>query len=647
MIFEDPSGELATSVMKDWMAECRENHQYQCAVSHSRLPTRILEIDNDTWNLSLRNGLLLKEEYATLSSCWGTMMPFGTTLDSLHDRMHEIKFNQIPKTYQDAVRIARQCGIRYLWIDALCIIQDDAQDWQREASKMMEIFGNSSLNISGARAINAMSGFLGPVQNTSVYTTTTTKIAGQLVPKTSKDSNIILRRQLPTAHSALAGEPLFARAWALQEHIAAPRGIYFGSSRLVWSCQVKSVSDDSETPKVPLWRSLFGLPSLSPRSPPMATSQIHDGWKKLVEYYSALHITFSKDKLDAIGGIARGLSPKLEGDDYLAGLWRNALPDMLLWRVSKDDIESQRLYQHSLSPRNLTSTPLAPVGSLSGSLSFFDDNTELTTQIAIPEDEEAGFEIGLESARAKRPTRPGIISRIAKRLTVRGKEAAAEPVLRPHLEDRTAATTTLVSQSPYIAPSWSWASIAAPVKFDLDVLDHTWIVSSQKLTYRPRLSRNPGETRSLAHISEASVDTKNEGLFGGVISGHIYIYGTYIEFADRVHFSRVQDPPAKRPSNRLNLRFDSDRSEAGFLTKGHAITLMPVQTFIADLVTKLPPHMHTGKLDLPSGSMEMWSGLILSVFRDDLIRYKRIGVVTGFVRDLDISQMVEGSLLVM
>ncbi|TVY15688.1 hypothetical protein LARI1_G007666 [Lachnellula arida] len=638
--FEDPSGELATSVMKDWMAECRENHL--CAVSHSRLPTRILEIDSDTWNVSLRNGLSLQEEYATLSSCWGRMMPFGTTLDNLHNRMHEIKFNQIPKTYQDAIGITRKCGIRYLWIDALCIIQDDAQDWKRESSKMMEIFGNSSLNISGARAINATSGFLGPVHNTSVYTTTTTKIAGQLVPETSKDSNIIFRRQLPTAHSALAGEPLFARAWALQEHIAAPRGIYFGSSRLVWSCQVRSVSDDSETPKVPLWRSLFGLPSLSPGSPPMPTSQIHNGWKKLVEYYSTLHITFSKDKLNAIGGIARELSPKLEGDEYLAGLWRNALPDMLLWRVSKDDTESQVLYQHSLSPKNLTSTLLAPVGSLSGSLSFEDD-TERTTEIAIPEDEEARFTTGLKSTTVKRPV---IISQIAKGLTVRGKEAAAEPAPASHLEDRTAATTKILSQSPYIAPSWSWASIAAPVKFDLDVLDHTCTVSSHKVTYRPRLSRNPGETRSLARISEVSVKAKNQGPFSGVTGGYIRIDGIYVEFGERSHFPPTYDLPGTNFGDRLNLRFDGDRSEADFLEDGNVITVMPVQTFIADLVTKFPPHMHEGNWNLPSGSIEMWSGLILSQVPGDFTRYNRIGVATGFFTDLDVFRTMKGSLFV-
>jgi hypothetical protein len=74
-----------------------------------------------------------------LSHCWGTSTPIITTCDTINDRMKGIKFEEMTKTFQDAVSVTRNLGIQYLCIDSLCIVQGDQQDWEREASRMADV----------------------------------------------------------------------------------------------------------------------------------------------------------------------------------------------------------------------------------------------------------------------------------------------------------------------------------------------------------------------------------------------------------------------------------------------------------------------------------------------------------------------------
>ena len=59
-----------------------------------------------------------------------------------------IPFEQLPQSFKDAVSITRGLGIQYLWIDSLCIIQDDVSDWETESSRMASVFSCSWLNLA-------------------------------------------------------------------------------------------------------------------------------------------------------------------------------------------------------------------------------------------------------------------------------------------------------------------------------------------------------------------------------------------------------------------------------------------------------------------------------------------------------------------
>jgi hypothetical protein len=101
-----------------------------------------------------------KQQYVALSYCWGQSLPFITTRRSLQQQLHEIRFEQLPKTLQDSLMLARYLDFDYIWIDCLCIIQDDQEDWNREAACMADIYSNAALTIAASRAQDCTEGFL-------------------------------------------------------------------------------------------------------------------------------------------------------------------------------------------------------------------------------------------------------------------------------------------------------------------------------------------------------------------------------------------------------------------------------------------------------------------------------------------------------
>lgn len=98
--------------------------------------------------------------YTALTYCWGTSPFFRTTKSNLADLTSNFPWNNLAKNFQDAIIVTRWLGIRYLWIDALCIVQDDKGDWDRQSAKWGDIYANSYLTISATRSVAAGTGFL-------------------------------------------------------------------------------------------------------------------------------------------------------------------------------------------------------------------------------------------------------------------------------------------------------------------------------------------------------------------------------------------------------------------------------------------------------------------------------------------------------
>ncbi|KAF2498745.1 HET-domain-containing protein, partial [Lophium mytilinum] len=251
-------------------------------------------------------------KYIALSHCWGKVQPMRTLQGNIKDMRKSIPWMEMPKTFQDTITIARKLGIEYAWIDSLCIVQDDLDDWAKESSKMGDIYSGAYLTIAAAAAHDSSAGFLGARQNL-------TKVVSLRLKGSLKAHDIHVRPRL----DSLGKGPLQDRGWAFQERILSPRILRFLEHEMEWECHSARCCECES-------RILF----LSERLPMHYTSNTDSTYfwgRDFVADFSRLKLTQEMDTLPALSGIAASYR-EVTAEDYLAGLWKTHLAPGLLWR---------------------------------------------------------------------------------------------------------------------------------------------------------------------------------------------------------------------------------------------------------------------------------------------------------------------------
>lgn len=377
--------------MDHWLAECIQNHT-RCNVSPAErwAPTHLLDVgilDDDLVKLvDGKDVLLSKQKYATLSHCWGkhSHQLFRTTRENVEQLRQGISCDRFPKTFRDAIKITRKFSLRYLWIDSLCIIQDDYEEFALEVSLMEKVYRYSFINIAATGAENAAKGCFWD-RNPQAVLPTEIWIGWSNHEESKTKYRVVPEPQIFARK--LTDEPLNRRAWVLQERILSPRVLHFGHEQLFWECRESSacetyhhglpaalcghplidikqlqLGDEAKDnrwpakyiPEAPqgrtymekLWNALTTI--LRPvviqevtLYTNTASALAFRDWDAVVELYTMTDLTYSRDKLIALSGIASSLStavPVASADGYLAGLWQSSLPVYLLWipEVSKN-----------------------------------------------------------------------------------------------------------------------------------------------------------------------------------------------------------------------------------------------------------------------------------------------------------------------
>jgi hypothetical protein len=126
------------------------------------IPTRLIEVGLSDEDVRLYIPNNQKVQYAALSHCWGGNISLQTTTATLERHMKQIILGKSSQTSKDAIRVTRELGIKYIWIDSLCIIQDDNKDWELEASRMNQVYRNASITLSADAASNPFEGLFVP-----------------------------------------------------------------------------------------------------------------------------------------------------------------------------------------------------------------------------------------------------------------------------------------------------------------------------------------------------------------------------------------------------------------------------------------------------------------------------------------------------
>jgi len=277
--------------------------------------------------------------YATLSYCWGTRTQatrqITTTSATLSQRLDSIHFDEMTPVMQDMVTTARVLSIRYIWIDALCIIQDDLGDWTHEAERMGSIYANALVTICAISTSSCLDSFLDrPADSVS--------IAFQSSLQPNIHGRLNLRPQRRPLVTAFEG-PLtrrdadidcgawFLRAWTLQEEKMSQRILCFGARRVHFSCPMGEMTEMEHCPSKKA-ASIFSHKLLRYKKGE-PDEYIRREWHRLLGSYVHRQSTKSTDRFPAIAGLAT-LVAEATRWTYVAGLWKDSLLEELLWYIS-------------------------------------------------------------------------------------------------------------------------------------------------------------------------------------------------------------------------------------------------------------------------------------------------------------------------
>ncbi|KAI4191120.1 MAG: hypothetical protein L6R41_000341 [Letrouitia leprolyta] len=155
----------------DWMSQCITSHE-KClevqtvAATRDVLPKRLFDISTAARSGRLRlvstAALAQHTLYVTLSHCWGGKCGTVLSMDNMRDFEEGVEVSMLPKTFQDAIMVTTKLSVQYLWIDALCIVQDSLDDteWRHEASIMGDIYANSYVTLAATTSENSNGGLL-------------------------------------------------------------------------------------------------------------------------------------------------------------------------------------------------------------------------------------------------------------------------------------------------------------------------------------------------------------------------------------------------------------------------------------------------------------------------------------------------------
>jgi hypothetical protein len=344
-IYPNSGAEDCFDMIRKWVKKCDAEHGGTECMSGVpvRLPKRVIDVRPENGK---GDDVRLYESsedengtYITLSHCWGKDPILMTTIESLPAFRNNIIWERIPKTFQDAMTVTRNLGIRYLWsqfsspayhfmllircllVDSLCIVQDSPSDWEEEAPKMSEMYGNSYLTIAAFVAVDAKSGFLNDRM-------------AKFLPKVLNGNGLRCRSEIDHV-SWPALEPMVTRAWCYQERLVPRRVLSYRVAEVTWECrsthwcECGRAESYSGADRITYERRLLGHK--------LDEKMMYDYWhQKLIVEYTKLSLTRETDRLAAISALADQFKERLKivgiENTLVAGLWSNRILESLTWR---------------------------------------------------------------------------------------------------------------------------------------------------------------------------------------------------------------------------------------------------------------------------------------------------------------------------
>jgi hypothetical protein len=320
---------------KDWLNDCLRTHDHvsnRAAIG----PSRLLAVGTADGSepIKLVNFPDSGGEYIALSYLWGRTSNLRSTVANMPLFYTSIPWDTLPRTFQDVIEIARELSIGFVWIDALCIVQDSKQDWQDQGATIADVFNGAFLTIMAASASDSHGGLFRE----------RTKIREMVaLPYTDAmgvtEFSVFVCKPLQSYEEVLVDSQLFQRAWVFQERLMSRRKLIFGEDQTYWECngvvlyesnvQLQhdmAVQHRQDNEKLAIF-------SDSTYMIDVTDNQKAELWATVVQEFSGRLLSVPSDRLPALSAIARTFAQRFDGN-YIAGMWSDQMPYSLLWRIS-------------------------------------------------------------------------------------------------------------------------------------------------------------------------------------------------------------------------------------------------------------------------------------------------------------------------
>jgi hypothetical protein len=329
---------VSLQIAKEWLDLCVTTHDW-CAPeppSGRWYPSRLLDLDDPTQDglTSLRvittKSHSLEGHYTTLSHRWGQAKFLQLTRHNVEEFHRKIPIDELPQTFREAILVSKALQVRYLWIDSLCIVQDDASDWAFEASQMRMVYSNSHCNISASHAEDSTKGLFRD-RDPHALCNTEVNISTSSYYSSKKAQQVYVLANDYIIADSMNDSPLSKRGWVLQERILAPRVLHFARDQIILECRTCVACELHNAGAHNEYRR-FSTSSMKPNHAFWKKDKAswYEKWRYWIQQYSGMSLTYPSDKLAAISGIAKMVQSVVR-DEYVAGMWRKDLSSQLIW----------------------------------------------------------------------------------------------------------------------------------------------------------------------------------------------------------------------------------------------------------------------------------------------------------------------------
>ncbi|KAI0896640.1 heterokaryon incompatibility protein-domain-containing protein [Annulohypoxylon nitens] len=327
---------------KNWLDICKAQHP-NCNIQEGHyVPSRLLDVDQDGVKLVLREDLKGFQDgiqYVALSHCWGRSQPLKTTEKNMRTHTKGIPFGSLPATFKDAIKVVRSLGLRYVWIDSLCIIQDNKDDWEQESEQMGMVYGHAELVLAASSASSSNDGFLQArrCMKTDHVRFNPHDLNVSLNLKDGESDFNVDSGSIQCDYRIISEQdheeklPLDKRAWPYQERLLATRYLSFRHDEILFECSKGTHCECGWA--VARHNFVHYTKNLRNMLEYETKMERYRVWEDIVGDYCHRELTMRSDKLVALSAVASKLQTKF-GDTYLAGLWGKNFVRELLWMVA-------------------------------------------------------------------------------------------------------------------------------------------------------------------------------------------------------------------------------------------------------------------------------------------------------------------------